>query len=735
MVSIPIYERSVRAAPVTGQKQQAVSVGFGEGIGQAITGFGKEAEKLVQRIDESATMELDARLGDANREIEASFLASRQHNAIEAEGAAREAWDRTSAEFLAQAKTPGQRDMLTRRIAQRRENWLDRASTHVGRETEAWHVGSENALVGSLSNDILSYDVGSPERAAGYTAMGAMIRQIAARRGMDGEQTVALGREVFSNIHLGTIDLLQPSDPEGALAYAEEHQDQIEQTKYAQMIGPLREQALSFEGDRVMGDYVAGRSAPAPVTVDDEGGRPTQLTVVSPVPAGSRVSSGYGRRAAPGGRGSTNHLAIDYAVPVNTPVTAALPGTVRIINASDGYGLHIEIDHGRGIVTRYAHLNRTTVRDGMRVEQGQAIALSGGAPGTPGAGTSTGPHLHFAYLVNGVGRDPAGIIGQTTTVQPGSTPAGAAFITEDDVRDRARELANGDPVRERAFVRAGMSALAREDADKNRREAQARRDVDTWLGANPDATWETVPSRLKTGLDPSYSLSLQRSLTPDPEDTDNVAANDLYLDLLDKAAVDPGAFLRDFEASRQIIGETRYAALRGHARTLATATPEGQQTIAQTVATINDEVTLALSGAGFQMSGQGRGMEDAQAETDLRSYMMVFAQAFQNSPSNPTGRPPTVAELRQGLRAGMIRLRSTERGQPDVYAFQSRRPGTTAGPVIERDAQQAIRWQLMQELGGGRVPTQAQIDAAYGQLTRRGTVDDVIERYRNRNRR
>jgi murein DD-endopeptidase MepM/ murein hydrolase activator NlpD len=99
-------------------------------------------------------------------------------------------------------------------------------------------------------------------------------------------------------------------------------------------------------------------------------------------------------------RESRPHLGIDLSAPTGTPIVAAAAGVVRKSARDGGYGNVVEIDHGNGIVTRYAHAQRLMVRQGQRVERGQQIATVGST------GLSVGPHLHYEIHVNGTAVDP-----------------------------------------------------------------------------------------------------------------------------------------------------------------------------------------------------------------------------------------------------------------------------------------------------------------------------------------
>jgi murein DD-endopeptidase MepM/ murein hydrolase activator NlpD len=114
----------------------------------------------------------------------------------------------------------------------------------------------------------------------------------------------------------------------------------------------------------------------------------------------SRVTSGFAMRFHPVLRTRRPHLGVDYGAPVGTPVRTVADGVVIFSGWQNGYGKVIEIDHGNGKTTLYAHLSRHDVRKGQRVQQGQRV----GAVGM--TGMTTGPHLHFEFRVNGTHQDP-----------------------------------------------------------------------------------------------------------------------------------------------------------------------------------------------------------------------------------------------------------------------------------------------------------------------------------------
>ena len=91
---------------------------------------------------------------------------------------------------------------------------------------------------------------------------------------------------------------------------------------------------------------------------------------------------------------------MDFSTRRGAKVYATADGVVTMAKYDGGYGLTVEIDHGNGIVTRYAHNAKLLVRKGQRVKRGDVIAYVGNS------GRSTAPHLHYEVRVNGVPRDP-----------------------------------------------------------------------------------------------------------------------------------------------------------------------------------------------------------------------------------------------------------------------------------------------------------------------------------------
>lgn len=144
-----------------------------------------------------------------------------------------------------------------------------------------------------------------------------------------------------------------------------------------------------------------GKAQPAPSGAREEAYSLAQ-PLVFPLAGGQATrTSGYGWRTDPmGGSGSDFHLGNDLAAAEGTAVLAAAGGVVRVAGTHSSYGNYLRILHADGDETLYAHLQYLFVRAGQRVEAGQRLGTVGQT------GNTTGPHLHFELLHQGIRYDP-----------------------------------------------------------------------------------------------------------------------------------------------------------------------------------------------------------------------------------------------------------------------------------------------------------------------------------------
>lgn len=112
------------------------------------------------------------------------------------------------------------------------------------------------------------------------------------------------------------------------------------------------------------------------------------------------LSSSYGYRRDPFTGAGAMHSGLDFPGPIGSPIYSAAPGRISFVGVKSGYGKVMEVDHGQGIMTRYAHLSGFGAKLGQQVAAGQQIAKMGST------GRSTGSHLHFEVRLNGAAVNP-----------------------------------------------------------------------------------------------------------------------------------------------------------------------------------------------------------------------------------------------------------------------------------------------------------------------------------------
>ncbi len=185
-------------------------------------------------------------------------------------------------------------------------------------------------------------------------------------------------------------------------------------------VGKLEDGEFDFASEPALGgpeDALAEGTSPLPLGSDIEnlraefGRQEAQLQVLEnllfdrkidnallptgmPVAHGY-VASGYGTRTDPITGRQAAHLGVDFDVPMGSDIQAVAEGVVTYSGVRNGYGNVVEIDHGNGYMTRYAHNSRNLVEVGTRVHVGEVVATVGST------GRSTGPHCHFEVWLNG----------------------------------------------------------------------------------------------------------------------------------------------------------------------------------------------------------------------------------------------------------------------------------------------------------------------------------------------
>ncbi len=125
-------------------------------------------------------------------------------------------------------------------------------------------------------------------------------------------------------------------------------------------------------------------------------------------PVEADLNSGFGYRFSPFEGRIRMHEGVDFAMNTGSPIHVTGGGRVTDVARDSTYGLRIDVEHTPHVVTRYAHLSQANVHKGELVERGQIIGLVGSS------GQSTGPHLHYEVLVDGIPKDPETFIEMAT---------------------------------------------------------------------------------------------------------------------------------------------------------------------------------------------------------------------------------------------------------------------------------------------------------------------------------
>lgn len=134
------------------------------------------------------------------------------------------------------------------------------------------------------------------------------------------------------------------------------------------------------------------------------------LMIPSSPPVEGPVGSGFGFRTDPINGRAALHTGLDFRADVGAPILAAAGGIAVAREWHPEYGHVLEIDHGNGLATRYAHCSEITVSVGSLVKRGQLVARVGNS------GRTTGSHLHFEVLLDGAPQDPARFLARGAAV-------------------------------------------------------------------------------------------------------------------------------------------------------------------------------------------------------------------------------------------------------------------------------------------------------------------------------
>lgn len=244
-------------------------------------------------------------------------------------------------------------------------------------------------VVGSLPEDLLAGDTDTVSDST-----------------TESEELISMIREVFPQaVGLAEVEARQLAFVEGLTLYADRRAARAEQA--IRTLGLDPRVVVDTNSDAMGGPFEALASE-ADGTIDPRFERlGLSLARMSALERGlesipqvmpadiNSISSGFGYRRDPFNGGGAMHSGLDFRAPYGAPIHAAAAGTVTFSGWKGGYGKVIEISHGSGMITRYAHMSRFSTQVGAEVEAGAVIGAIGST------GRSTGPHLHFEVRIDG----------------------------------------------------------------------------------------------------------------------------------------------------------------------------------------------------------------------------------------------------------------------------------------------------------------------------------------------
>ncbi len=366
------------------------------------------------------------------------------------------------------------------------------ADQHIQRENEAYQESVYTTAVATNQQMILADPNDAVNVGMATAGIERATRQRADFLGMTPEATELA---VLTNVgegHVQAITAMADENPRAAQEYYERNSTWMTTPQQQ----AARDRFVPAMRTANMESWVEREAADAPPPPPGEPGARYE----SPIPGG-RVTSGYGSRpsftTANGQRASSNHDGMDIAAAEGTPVRAVAGGRVVRAGPNGGYGNFVEIEHGDGTRTAYAHLQGFDVQVGDNVTSGQAFARVGST------GNSTGPHLHLrARRADGTSFDPAELFDSEA---PAAAQSQNEPASRRELYRRADEQFGNNPVELEAARRAIDSHFSREEGFRRAEEEQARDSAYAYIEQNR----AMPPASMLAALPPGMRNTMQ----------------------------------------------------------------------------------------------------------------------------------------------------------------------------------------------------------------------------------
>lgn len=369
------------------------------------------------------------------------------------------------------------------------------AVDHFVRQNDVYQESVYTAGVATEQAAILA----DPNNAEVVARSRARITELTAaegrRQGRSAEATALALQENTGKAFLDAIAGTADEDPLGAQEIFEKHRDDMTPAQQVAARNAFAGGIATQNAATWVASRFAGGAAPASGT---PGGR-----YQAPV-AGATIRSGYGPRqsfvTSNGQRASSNHDGVDFAAAAGTPVRAVAAGRVVRAGVNGGYGNFVEIDHGNGVVTGYAHLQDFDVKVGDTIAPGQNIARVGST------GNSTGPHLHLRARRNGQSIDPETLLGEEA--EAAAAQAGTGRPTRAQLEREAVERFGTNPM----ALQAARAEISRAYSLAEAEERQGYEDAQDAAYRHIEATNTMPPASVMARLRPGSQNTIQNYL-------------------------------------------------------------------------------------------------------------------------------------------------------------------------------------------------------------------------------
>jgi murein DD-endopeptidase MepM/ murein hydrolase activator NlpD len=170
--------------------------------------------------------------------------------------------------------------------------------------------------------------------------------------------------------------------------------------KLTNTIGERRVLIMQRDLDQMTGEAEAERSIQKELAKFLKERHSVLASTPSIWPVHGWVTSGFGYRISPFTGKRQFHAGLDISTRSGTPIVSPAAGVVTFVGREGGYGKMVVINHGHGLVTRYGHLRKYSVKTGQKIKRGERVGMVGST------GRSSGPHLHYEVLMSGVPTNP-----------------------------------------------------------------------------------------------------------------------------------------------------------------------------------------------------------------------------------------------------------------------------------------------------------------------------------------